>query len=117
MVYNVKKTGFGSGSYEQRMSEKGECIHPRKYLRRALLKPVIYVVRAKMSGVAAIDAETLNISTGGACIVTDRGQKPGSIIRIRLPLLGTDIQVPRLAEVRWLAQANDKYKMGLEFRV
>jgi hypothetical protein len=99
------------------MSEMEKYVRPRKHPRRALLKPAMFVVSAPMSGVAAIDAETMNISTGGACIVTDRDQEPGSIMRIKLPHLGTDIQVPRLAEVRWVVPANDRYKMGLQFVV
>jgi hypothetical protein len=99
------------------MSEREKSVHHRKHPRRALLEPVIFVVGAPKSGVVAIDAETLNVSTGGACIVSNRDQTTGSIMRIKLPHPGTDIHVPRLAEVRWVAPANGRYKMGLRFVV
>ncbi len=78
------------------------------------LKHTNFVVRTQR-GVVVVDAEILDVSSGGASIVTDSYQKPGDFMKIKLPSPGTDKLVPRLTEVIWAAPVNGKYKMGLLF--
>jgi hypothetical protein len=89
------------------MPKKEKRIHPRtKYL-----KPIGAPIRK----IEAIDAELLDISAGGACIMTDRAYRRGKVVRLRLPLNGTDILVPSLAKVSWVSPTDGRFKMGLKF--
>ncbi len=50
----------------------------------------------------------LDISDGGACIISVRAYKPGRLVMLRPPL-------PKVAKVRWITPATDTYKIGLQF--
>jgi c-di-GMP-binding flagellar brake protein YcgR len=93
------------------MSEKEKRLYPRT----ELLKPITYDVGISMSRLETFDAELLNISNGGACIITERGYGPGRVLKLRIPHEGTDGLVPRLAEVRWSDFFESRFKMGLKF--
>jgi hypothetical protein len=93
------------------MPKTEKRIHPRK----KYLKPVQYEIGAPMRKIEAVDAELLDISAGGACIMTDRAYRRGKVVRLRLPLNGTDILVPSLAKVRWVSPTDGRFKMGLKF--
>jgi hypothetical protein len=87
------------------MSKREKRTHPRA----KFLKPVTFLSGAPMRMVEAVDAEFLDLSAGGACVVTDRDYDLDSFLYLRLE------PYPRLAEVRWVARANGRFKMGLEF--
>jgi hypothetical protein len=59
--------------------------------------------------VEAVDAEFLDLSAGGACIVTEKWHDLDSFVYLRVE------PYPKLAEVRWVAPINGRFKMGLEF--
>jgi hypothetical protein len=63
----------------------------------------------------SIDAATVNISKGGACIVTNRSLEPGRIVMFKRPLEEVDFELPGFAEVRWVAPDDDRFKMGVHF--
>jgi hypothetical protein len=85
---------------------KGEKrIHPRE----KVFTPAICKIDEPIRRVEAVDAEILDISADGVCIMTERAHVPDSIVRLRVP------PDPRLAEVRWVAPANTRFRMGLKF--
>ncbi len=93
------------------MSTKERRLHPRKEFMSA----ITFDVGAQERTVETAEAEILNVSAGGTCILTENAQEPGKVLRLKLPLQGTDIHVPSLAEVRWVVPDGNRYKMGLRF--
>jgi hypothetical protein len=54
--------------------------------------------------------EVLDISDGGACIMTKRSYRVGRIAGLRL-------SPKRVAQVKWVSPAGDGFKIGLKFLV
>ncbi len=84
-------------------------VEKRSHPRRSFTKPVKYEVSVPEHRVEVIEAEILDISNDGACIVTERANEPGSFIRLRVS------PHPRLAKVRWVDSTDGRFKMGLQF--
>ncbi len=96
------------------MSTRERRLHPRKDFMSA----ITYDVGAREARtVETAEAEILNVSQGGTCILTENAEEPGKVLRLRLPLQGTDIHVPSLAEVRWVVPEGKRFKMGLRFLI
>jgi hypothetical protein len=95
------------------MSESEKRIHPRA----KLLKPFTCEVGTRGLSAVAYDVETLNTSMGGICILTERALEPGRVVMLRCSDRCMDRWVPSLAEVRWVAQSDGRFKMGLKFSV
>lgn len=93
------------------MAEMEKRLHDRI----AVLKSIKYDVGVSKSKLETYDAELLNISSGGACIMTERVFRPGRVIRLRFPLKGSERWLPRLAEVKWVEPALGNLRMGLQF--
>ncbi len=56
--------------------------------------------------VEEIAARTLNISGGGACILTESAHEPGMLLKLCHQLQGVEVSVlrsPLLARVRWVS--------------
>ena len=45
---------------------------------------------------------TMNVSSGGLCLLVDWTPKPGEIIRVHLPMATVEAKTPTLADVRWV---------------
>jgi hypothetical protein len=93
------------------MSESEKRIHHRA----KLLKPVICEVGTGGLRAVAYDVETLNASMGGICILTERALEPGRVVMLRCSDQCINRWVPSLAEVRWVAQSDGRFMMGLKF--
>ncbi len=61
--------------------------------------------------------KTLNISYGGACIVTDRLPEPSSVVSFELLYNGIGIPLPGFAEVRWVKpdKGGSGCRAGIQF--
>jgi Tfp pilus assembly protein PilZ len=89
----------------------GKRVHPRKeFLKSVMCEQGVSMRRSK-----AVDADVLNISTGGVCIMTERACRQGKLVRLWLPIQDMVIQVPTLAKVRWVAPVDGRFKIGLQF--
>jgi hypothetical protein len=86
----------------------------RSHSRRALSKPLEVEISTSTSK-NSIDAATINISKGGACIVTDRSLEPGRIVMFKRPLEEVDFELLGFAEVKWVTSDDDRFKVGVEF--
>jgi hypothetical protein len=93
------------------MSKREKRDHPRT----EFLKRVTCEIGTPVLSAEAVDVETLNISSGGACIMTERTLEPGRVVMLRCPHSDTDMPIPRLAKVRWVASTLGRFKMGLKF--
>jgi hypothetical protein len=45
---------------------------------------------------------TVNVSSGGLCLLADWSPKLGEIFRVHLPLSSVEAKMPTLADVRWV---------------
>jgi hypothetical protein len=88
---------------ERRIDQRGE-----------FSKPVTIEVSAATS-IETINAETLNISKGGACIVTDLFLEPGKVVMFKRPSEDMDLKLPGLGEVRWVVSAEGRFTTGIRF--
>ncbi len=93
------------------MSEKERRHHPRTEFS----KPVTIEATLSTHGLEAVGAELLDISSGGACIMTNISYDPGGVVKLNVPLHGTNIHIPSLADVRWVTPVDDGFKLGLHF--
>jgi hypothetical protein len=62
-----------------------------------------------MRGGEAFDAAIMDISGGGACIITKKAYEPDSLVWLMHP------PHPRLTKVRWVGPTDGRFKMGLKF--
>jgi hypothetical protein len=62
-----------------------------------------------------VDCEILDISAGGACIMTEKPLVRGRVVILMCPFQGTDILLPSFAVVKWMYPAKDRFKMGMQF--
>ena len=72
------------------------------------------------SAETSFDGELLNISSGGACLVTDLPLEEREILKVSIPIHGSVsnfITTPRtLVEVRWKKPKNhEKFLIGVRF--
>jgi hypothetical protein len=81
-------------------------LEKRNHPRTEFLKRVTCEIGTPVLSEEAVDVETLNISTDGACI---------RVVMLRCTHSDTDMPVPRLAKVRWVASTLGRFKMGLKF--
>jgi c-di-GMP-binding flagellar brake protein YcgR len=95
------------------MAQKDRRIKPRN----TYLKPIQYEVSTPMRDQEVLDAELFDISAGGACIITGEAYEKGTVVNLKLPLQGTDMMIPSLAEVRWTGPTDSKFKTGLQFLI
>jgi hypothetical protein len=79
------------------MSKKEKRIHSRV----KVLRPVSCTCEGGV-------CEILDISVGGACVMTDRAYEPGSIVRFSL-------SPPRLGTVRWVNYTFGRFMVGVQF--
>ena len=83
-------------------------IERRKAQRFSLSRRVTYEVSAQPSSqvsqaASGIDAQVLNVSDGGICLLTKEVLKIAQIIKIELPLPMVRTTTPGIAEVRWVS--------------
>jgi hypothetical protein len=88
----------------------------RKHQRRALSMNITCEIGTPFPTDEAVDAQTLNVSTDGVCIKTEKALESGRVVMLKCPDLVKDMPIPRLAEVRWVATDKGVYRMGLRFR-
>jgi hypothetical protein len=70
------------------------------------LSALIYETFEPGPGVEKIDAKTLNVSSGGACILTESVHEPGMLLNLWPRLQGAEANVkrgPLIARVRWIS--------------
>lgn len=64
---------------------------------------------------------TVNVSSGGLCLLADWSPKLGEIVRVQLPLSTVEAKTPTLADVRWVRplpfEGNGLVMAGLKFIV
>ena len=64
---------------------------------------------------------TVNVSSGGLCLLTDWSPKLGEIFRVHVPLSTVRAKTPTLADVRWIRRLpfenNRLLMVGLKFIV
>jgi hypothetical protein len=81
----------------------------RLYPRKKFKEPVKYNDAAPGKRVETVDGEIINISDGGACVLTDKPYDKDYFVWLRLPTH------PRLSKVRWVGESEGRYKLGVEF--
>ena len=57
----------------------------------------------------------IDISASGLGMETDFATKKGDIVRLLVPLAGSDVKMPVLAEVQWVAAGGAGYRAGVRF--
>ena len=64
-----------------------------------------------------MNAQVLNVSDGGICLLTRGALKTDQIIKVDLPLPVAKATAPTIAEVRWVSKGPDKdgHQAGLRF--
>lgn len=91
--------------------------------RFPLMRTVQYELSAPIEGeVAAQDrgkALSVNISSGGLCLLMDRAPSVHQVMRVHVPMPVMMAKTPTLGEVRWLLRVpfdwNEGYLVGLKF--
>lgn len=67
-------------------------------------------------GISNADAEIVDISAAGVCIVTPRALEQGKKINFSMKLSDCDESLDFLAEVKWARpDEKDRYRVGLRF--
>ncbi len=92
--------------------------------------PLMQMVTIERSTLQAVGDEmptpkimgvTVNVSSGGLCLLVDWSPKLGEILRVHLPLATVEAKTPTLADVRWLRplpfEACRLAMVGLKFLV
>jgi len=57
----------------------------------------------------------IDISSSGIGLETDFRPEKGSLLKLHVPLSGTDIKMPVFAQVQWVVAAGIMYRAGLQF--
>ena len=57
----------------------------------------------------------IDISSTGMGLETDFAPEKGALLKLLVPLNGSDIKMPVLAQVQWVAAAGAVYRAGLQF--
>ncbi len=63
--------------------------------------------------------KTVNISTGGFCLRTNKPMVPFQIVRVRIPVSRVNVSSPTLAEVCWVEgmKSQKEFSVGLRFLI
>ncbi len=91
--------------------------------RFPLMRPVQYELSAarEAHGLALPEGAgiTVNVSSGGLCLLLDWAPPVQEVLRVHVPMPATLTQTPTLAEVRWVRPLpfadNGAYFVGLKF--
>lgn len=81
----------------------------RLYPRKKFTEPISYNNAAPGKRIVTVDGEFMDISEGGACVLTDKSYDTDYFVWLRLPTH------PRLSKVRWVNESKGKFKLGLKF--
>ncbi len=84
----------------------------RRFQRRAASEAVNFLLEPEGTQdavIANLRAETINISDGGVCLVTDHSLDPGQVITF------TEGVASEKGVVRWSSPADEAYRVGVEF--
>ncbi len=92
--------------------------------------PLMQMVQIERSTLRVVEDElpisnltglTVNVSSGGLCLLVDWFPKLGEILRVHLPLATVGAKTPTLADVRWVRplpfEASGLIMVGLKFIV
>ena len=97
---------------------------PLRRNRFPLMRPVHYERTAGLSDTASLEghkgtALTINVSSGGMCVLMDWVPDIQDVLRVHVPMPATLAKTPTLAEVRWKRPVpmggNGLYFVGLKF--
>ncbi len=69
----------------------------------------------KETGPIAGTCKSVNISSGGLCIVTEKTLSVPSVVRVNVPVPGVPVEIPALAMVMWQEQCGSGSMAGLKF--
>jgi len=93
-----------------------ECtVLDRSYPRTLLNTTSWFEVNSFDRSTEPVDADVVDVSSAGACIRSEKVLDPGRVITLWLELKHTEVQVPCIAEVRWVKPVKNQFKMGLQF--
>jgi hypothetical protein len=84
----------------------------RRFQRRAAREAVNFLLEPEGpqgAVMANLRAETINISDGGVCLMTDHSLEPGQVITF------TEGVASEKGVVRWSSPADETYQVGVEF--
>ena len=107
--------------WEKWINVSGEQHHRDRF---PLMRPVRYELSESLdepSGAFAQErgAITVNVSNGGLCLLTDWAPELPQVIRLHMPMGGSQAQTPTLAVVRWVRpvpfEPEGMYLVGLRF--
>ncbi len=57
----------------------------------------------------------IDISSSGLGLETDFRPEKGTLLKLHVPLSGSDVRLPVLAQVQWVVAAGVMYRAGLQF--
>ncbi len=89
----------------------------RAFIRKEHSSLLTFKMDSIKGGEGISSAKTLNISYGGACIVTEELPEPSSVVSFELLFNDIGIPLPGFAEVRWIAPDSGgvNHMVGLQF--
>ncbi|MEE9615129.1 MAG: PilZ domain-containing protein [Thermodesulfobacteriota bacterium] len=89
----------------------------RDYRRDMLPEALTCELNTWVGKVETFIAKVIDISTGGARILTNGTHTPGKVVKLALPRQGTETALPGFAEVRWAQPVGNsgKFLVGLQF--
>lgn len=77
--------------------------------QRQIFKSFTCEASVQVTKIEVFDVEFMDISSGGACIITEKVYDKGALIKLKFPLR------TRLAKIKWVVPLNGRFKIGLEF--
>ncbi len=86
------------------MSKTEKRVSQRQDFKRFTCEARVHVTKIEV-----VDVEFMDISPGGACIITEKVYDKGDFVKLKFPLR------TRLAKIKWVAPLNGRFKVGLEF--
>jgi len=104
----------------QRWAEWSQVAGAQHHLDRF---PLMRLVQYELSAARDLAPEgagiTVNVSSGGLCLLLDWAPPVQEVLRVHVPMPATLAQTPTLAEVRWVRPLpftdNGAYFVGLRF--
>jgi len=57
----------------------------------------------------------IDISASGLGMETDFAPKTGDLVKLLVPLAGSDVNMPVFAKVQWVAAGRERHRVGLRF--
>jgi hypothetical protein len=83
-------------------------------------RSILQVVGDELS-IPKVMGLTVNVSSGGLCLLADWSPKPGEIFRVHVPLPTVGATTPTVADVRWVRplpfESSGLTMVGLKFIV